>query len=276
MEQITKIPFSVSMCVYEGDNPNHFEVAVKSILNQTVQPTEIVLVVDGPVSSKLDSIIKTFEQMTVFNVIRLEKNQGHGNARRIGLDACKYDLVALMDSDDISVPDRFEKQIKIFESNKSVSVVGGIICEFTDNINNVIGRRLVPENDAEIKKYMKKRCPMNQVTVMFNRKDVDMVGGYIDWYCEEDYYLWIRMCLAGKLFYNIQETLVNVRVGNEMYKRRGGWKYFNSELKLQLFMKKNGVISSLTFFVNTVQRLVVQVFLPNKIRGLVFKKFARS
>lgn len=264
------------MCVYGGDNPSYFEAAVRSVLDQTIQPTEIVLVVDGPVSSELDSIIKTFENMAIFNVIRLKKNQGHGNARRIGLDACKYDLVALMDADDISVPNRFEKQIKVFESNKTVSVVGGIIHEFTDNVDNVVGKRIVPESDADIKQYMKKRCPMNQVTVMFNKKDIDMVGGYIDWYCEEDYYLWLRLHLAGKLFYNIQENLVNVRVGNEMYKRRGGWKYFKSEVKLQLFMKKKGVIGNMTFFVNIVKRLVVQVLLPNKIRGLVFKKFARS
>ena len=117
---------------------------------------------------------------------------------------------------------------------------------------------------------------MNQVTVMFKKSDVDSVGGYIDWYCEEDYYLWLRLFLDGKLFYNIQENLVNVRVGEVMYHRRGGWKYFKSEIKLQGFMKKNKIIGFGNYVVNVTERLIVQVLLPNKIRGWVFKKFARS
>lgn len=276
MQNTNKIEFSVSMCVYGGDSPNNFREAVESILNQTLLPKEIVLVVDGPVPKELDVIIKSYEDIPIFSVIRLEKNQGHGNARRIGLRACRYELVALMDADDISVVDRFEKQIHVFELDRTLSVVGGIIYEFIDSVDNVIGKRVVPETDVEIKQYMKKRCPMNQVTVMLKKADVDEVGGYIDWYCEEDYYLWLRLCLANKSFYNIQENLVNVRVGYSMYQRRGGWKYFKSEAKLQQFMRKKGMIGFITFFVNVLERLIVQILLPNRIRGWVFQKFARS
>ena len=276
MQNTNKIEFSVSMCVYGGDSPNNSREAVESILNQTLLPKEIVLVVDGPVPKELDVIIKSYEDIPIFSVIRLEKNQGHGNARRIGLRACRYELVALMDADDISVVDRFEKQIHVFELDRTLSVVGGIIYEFIDSVDNVIGKRVVPETDVEIKQYMKKRCPMNQVTVMLKKADVDEVGGYIDWYCEEDYYLWLRLCLANKSFYNIQENLVNVRVGYSMYQRRGGWKYFKSEAKLQQFMRKKGMIGFITFFVNVLERLIVQILLPNRIRGWVFQKFARS
>lgn len=276
MNNTKKTDFSVSMCVYCGDNPQDFKTAVVSVLNQTVVPTEVVLVVDGPVSETLDAIIKGYDQNPIFNVIRLKTNQGHGNARRVGLEACKYELVALMDADDISVPDRFEKQIKVFERDPSLSAVGGNIHEFINTTDNIVGKRIVPEKDADIKEYMKKRCPMNQVTVMFNKPDVDSVGGYIDWYCEEDYYLWLRLFLAGKSFYNIQESLVDVRVGDEMYQRRGGWKYFKSEAKLQGFMRKNKVIGFGTYVVNVAERLIVQVLLPNKIRGWVFRKFARE
>ena len=180
-----------------------------------------------------------------------------------------------MDADDISTPDRFEKQIKLFKQDSQLSIVGGNITEFVDNPENIVGKRIVPEDDHEIKEYMKKRCPMNQMTVMFKKTDVCSVGGYIDWYCDEDYYLWLRMALEGMKFKNLFDTLVNVRVGKEMYSRRGGYKYFKSEARLQVYMLKNRVISPVTFLINVLKRLIVQVLLPNRVRGWVFKKFAR-
>ena len=117
--------FSVAMCVYGGDNAEWFQVAVNSVLNQIVPPDEVVLVVDGPVPDTLGSVICGYEQMPQFKVIRLAENQGHGNARRISLENCTYDLVALMDADDISVPERFEKQLAWFAQDETLSVVGG-------------------------------------------------------------------------------------------------------------------------------------------------------
>lgn len=271
-----ELKFSVSMCVYGKDNPDWFKTAVDSILNQTAKPQEVVLVVDGPVPEELGKIINEYEKNNIFKVIRLEENQGHGNARRIGLNNCSHDLVALMDADDISEVDRFEKQLECFKNDSELDIVGGNIVEFIDSTENIVGIRTVPKTDNEIKVYMKKRCPMNQVTVMFKKESVDRVGGYIDWFCEEDYYLWLRMYIAGMKFANIQDNLVNVRVGEDMYQRRGGINYFKSEAKLQKFMLKNKIIGYGTFTANILKRLIVQVLLPNKIRGYVFKKFARE
>lgn len=270
-----KFNFSVSMCVYGKDDPQHFKTALESILNQTAMPDEVVLVVDGPVPEALGNIISQYENNPIFNIIRFSENRGHGEARRAGLEACEFELVALMDADDISTPDRFEKQIKLFKQDSQLSIVGGNITEFVDNPENIVGKRIVPEDDHEIKEYMKKRCPMNQMTVMFKKTDVCSVGGYIDWYCDEDYYLWLRMALEGMKFKNLFDTLVNVRVGKEMYSRRGGYKYFKSEARLQVYMLKNRVISPVTFLINVLKRLIVQVLLPNRVRGWVFKKFAR-
>ncbi len=268
--------FSVSMCVYGGDNPEWFETAVESILNQTVSPSEVVLVVDGPVPDELDAVIKKYEVNDIFKVIRFKENQGHGNARCAGIDACTNELVALMDADDISLPRRFEIQLSVFENDPTLDIVGGNITEFIDTPNNIVAKREVPQSDFDIKQYMKKRCPMNQVTVIFKKQSVDSVGGYIDWYCDEDYYLWIRMMLANMKFANVSDTLVNVRVGKEMYQRRGGKRYFQSEAKLQKYMLDNNIIGFATYFVNVAKRFVVQVLLPNKIRSWVFKKFARK
>lgn len=268
--------FSISMCVYGKDDPQWFQEAVDSILHQTCPPDEIVLVVDGPVPEHLGRIIEACEANAVFKVIRLRTNQGHGEARRIGLAACTNELVALMDSDDISVSNRFEKQLAVFRRCPDVAVVGGNITEFEGTPENLVGARTVEQTDDAIKWDMKKRCPMNQVTVMFRKTAVEKAGGYVDWYCEEDYYLWLRMYLNGAEFANVPDYLVNVRVGKEMYQRRGGFRYFSSEAKLQKYMLDQKIIGFGTYTINVCKRLIVQLLLPNGLRSWVFQKFARK
>ncbi len=267
---------SVSMCVYGGDDAAHFRTAVNSILNQTSPPDEVVLVVDGPVPPPLEDVITDFSARPDFRVLRFPENRGHGEARRAGLTACRNELVAIMDADDVAAPDRFRLQLAALEADPTLAIVGGNITEFVGEEENLVGRREVPATDAEIKEYMKTRCPMNLVTVMFRKSMVEAAGGFIDWYCEEDYYLWLRMALAGMRFANVPETVVNVRVGKEMYRRRGGLRYFKSERALQKYMRKEGIIGRTTYIKNVGKRFIVQVLLPNRLRGWVFKKFARK
>ena len=269
--------FSVSISVYKKDKPEFFRQALDSIINQTLPPSEVVLVVDGPVPNEIKMVIKEYEtKHGYFKIIWIKKNVGHGNARRIGLDNCTYDIVALMDSDDISVSDRFEKQRKCFDKDKNLSIVGGYIQEFNDHVGNVVGVRTVPLFDAEIKEYIKLRCPMNQMSVMLKKTDVMKAGGYIDWYCDEDYYLWIRMYLKGCKFKNLSDNLVNVRGGKEMYQRRGGWRYFKSEAKLQTYMLDKGIIGFSRYLFNVAIRFVVQILMTNNMRGYFFSKFFRK
>ncbi|UAK41455.1 glycosyltransferase [Bacteroides nordii] len=269
--------FSVCMSVYKNDDPTDFTEAVFSVFKQSCPPDEIVLVIDGPIPQPLMEAIKKLQKVIpILKVIPLAQNMGHAVARQTGLEAAKNDLCAVMDADDLSVPNRFEKQLKVFEEHPEVSVVGGIINEFIQTTENVVGTRMVPENDADIKEYLRSRCPMNLVTVMLKKSDVMKVGGYQDWYCEEDYYLWIRLTLAGYKFYNIQDNLVNVRVGEEMYQRRGGKKYFDSEVRLQKYMLNHNLISFPNYLYNVLVRFIVQVALPNKLRGWVFQTYARK
>lgn len=268
--------FSVSMCVYGGDNAQWFKASVESVLNQTLPPNEIVLVVDGFVPDDLNTVILKYEELEIFNVIRLKTNQGHGIARKIGLDHCTNELVAIMDADDICALDRFEKQIEAFCNHPDSDIVGGMITEFIDTPENIVGKRIVPLEDSKIKEYMQRRCPMNLVTVMFKKTSIEKVGGFIDWYCEEDYYLWLRMALANMKFRNVNDVLVKVRVGKEMYQRRGGVKYFKSEAKLQKYMLENNIIGFPRYLINVTERLILQVLMPNKMRGFIFQKLARS
>lgn len=275
-KKLNNYDFSVSMCVYGKDNPLWFRQSVESVLNQTLKPNEIVIVVDGPVPEELNNIITDYEKNPVFSIIRLKENQGHGNARRIGLENCRYDLVALMDADDISVCDRFEKQTECFRNNPSLTIVGGYIAEFTNDFSHPRSVREVFEHHNDIAEDIKVRCPMNQQTVMFKKSDIENAGGYIDWFCNEDYYLWIRLFEAGYIFANIPDVLVNFRITEDVYKRRGGWKYFASEKKIQDYMLSKKIINIKTYIINILKRFTVQVLLTNSAREKIFNKYARK
>ncbi len=273
--------FSVSMCVYGGDDSTFFDAALESVVQQTVPPSEIVLTVDGPIPTATETVIQKYRDALpalgiAFPVVYLERNMGHGEARRICFEHCRHDLIALMDADDLSVPERFQKQLACFASDPTLAIVGGNMQEFIGTLDHPVGKRLVPQLDADIKRYMQRRCPMNQVTVMFRKTAVIQAGGYLDWYCDEDYYLWIRMALVGCKFGNVPDILVNVRVGAEMYSRRGGWKYFKSEARLQQLMLRKRMIGPGRYGINVAQRLVLQVLMPNNLRSWLFQKLARS
>lgn len=273
--------FSVAMSVYEKDNPEWFDVALNSVINQTVKPSEIVLVVDGPIPDGIQIVIDKYieicnRESIQLKVISLPENKGLGNALRIAVLECQNELIARMDSDDIAIEDRFEKQIQLFIQDEALDICGGQIEEFIGNTQNIVGKRIVPETDKELKKYIKRRCPFNHVTVLFRKSAICKVGNYQDWFWNEDYYLWIRMALANQKFANLSQTLVYVRVGKDMYNRRGGLKYFKSEIKLQKLLLDKKMIGVPTYIMNCAKRVVVQIMLPNCIRGWVFRIFARS
>lgn len=269
--------FSVLMSVYENDKPEYLRESLDSIINQTVKPNEIVLVVDGPVPDEINNVIKEYEEKeNILKILRLEENSGLGIALNKGLKICTNNLVARMDADDICVLDRFEQQLKVFEENEDVSVVGGYIEEFIDDVESGISIRKVPLTDEDINKYIKSRCPLNHMTVMFKRKDVEASGSYKEWHYNEDYYLWIRMYLKNYKFKNIDKILVHARVGKDMYQRRGGFKYFQKGVEIQKFMLKNKMITLPRFLYNLIVRFFVQVLCPNSIRALVYKKVIRK
>jgi len=268
--------FSVSINVYNGDNPIFFKEAVKSLLQQTLIPDEIVLVVDGPINKTLNDVVSQYQKNKIFKIIHLKKNMGHGEARRVGIENCTFDLIAIMDADDVSRKNRFEKQIKVFDSNKEISVLGGNIEEFEDSIDNIVSIKEVPSSHDEIVDFTKRRCPMNQMTVMFRKSNVLDSGGYLDWHCNEDYYLWIRMIKNKFIFKNLNDILVSVRVSKDMYSRRGGMKYFFSESKLQIYMYRQNMINTKILVQNIFIRIIVQLLLPNSLRRLFFINFART
>ena len=234
--------YSVLMSLYIKEKPDYLRHALDSMINQTIKPDEIVLVEDGPLTDELYAVVEAYKDQ--LHLIVNNTNLGLGPALNRGLEACKNELVARMDTDDIAVLDRCEKQIRFLEDNPAITIVGGQIEEFIDDPSNITGRRIVPETDKELKAYMKKRCPFNHMTVMFKKSDVIKAGNYQDWFWNEDYFL----CD----------------------------KYFKSEIGIQKFMLDKKMIGCGTYLINCGKRLMVEKLMPDKLRGWVFQKFARS
>lgn len=268
--------FSATISCYKNDSPKDFETAFLSIYNQTVSPDEIIITVDGPISSELEQVVSRFEREFQAVILRSAQNNGLGMAHALAVSHAKYDYIAIMDADDISVPDRFEKQLAVIAEHPEIDVIGGQIDEFIGSPENVVGIRSVPLEDHMVKRYLRRRCPFNHMTILMNSHMVKEAGNYQDWHYNEDYFLYCRMLEKGAVFCNLPDILVHVRVGEEMYRRRGGWKYFKSEARLQGWMLRHKIISLPQYCMNVLLRLCVQVMMPNCLRGLVFRRLFRK
>jgi len=269
--------FSVLMSVYKEEKPEYFERCMKSIWNeQTLKPNEIILIEDGQLSKELDKKINEWKRKLgiILVIISLKKNVGTGKAKSIGIKIAKNEYIAIMDTDDISFPDRFRKQINFFKKNPKIDVVGGWISEFEDNENNIISYRKVPKFHKEILKFAKKRNPINHPTAMYRKEAVLKAGNYNGIKYFEDYYLIINMLINGSRMENIQEPLVNMRSGFKQLKRRGGFEYIKNEIKFQNKLQKMGFINYFHYMQNIIIRTFVRI-MPSNIRGLIYKLIRR-
>ena len=268
--------FSVLIAVYTKEQPLFFREALRSVFEQSLIPNEVVLVKDGPLTEELEQIIVDFSSKNEqLKVITLEKNQGLGEALRIGLNACSFDLVARMDSDDICKPYRFEKQIAFLKEHKEITIVGSWIEEFSDCKEEIEAIRELPQEDKQLKIFMKWRNPFNHMTVMFRKKDILAVGGYQPFYLLEDYYLWNRLANANYYFANIGESLLWARGGYTMLERRGGWKYVVSESKLLKFMYRSGRINIVEFGANLMMKSIIRL-IGKHLRHTIYTFFLRK
>lgn len=269
--------YSVLMSVYHKEKPEYLKQAIESIQAQTYPTDDFVLVCDGPLNSELDAVITTKQQEMngVLKVYRLDKNEGLGNALNAGINHCKNELVARMDSDDVAYPDRCEKQIDVFNTHPEVSICSGIVEEFTTDPEVVDARRALPETNAKIMEFAKKRNPFNHPCVMYKKSAVEAAGSYKDFYLLEDYYLWLRMLMAGYQGYNIQEPLLHMRACSDMYMRRAGWKYAKTQAKLFKFMKDSGFIGNGQYIKSCVIRSG-SALAPNWLRKFMFEKVLRK
>lgn len=269
--------FAVLIPVCKNANSLHFRKALRSVVNQSLPPDEILIVEDGPLKQELYSVIDDFKKngFVRVKVVKLDNNYGLGTALAVGLENCSYEIVARMDSDDISVFDRFEKQVDFLKNNPDVDIVGSYIVEFAEDENELLFARKPPLRHAELVKYAKRRSPINHVTAVYRKSSVMRVGNYSKGYMYEDWRLWAKMLKEGCVLANIPEYLVKVRIGNSMYRRRGGLHIIINHYKLQRDFLKIGFIKYTDFIFNIFVRSCVMI-MPIKIRGLFYKVFLRS
>ncbi len=268
--------FSVLMSIYHKESLSHFKDCLQSIWHQqTLRPSQVVLVVDGELSQNLYDEINSFKSEVgdKLDVLQLDQNYGLGHALCEGLKLCKYDWVARMDTDDLAVPHRFQRQLSYIKT-EGLDLLGGWVSEFEGTIDRVLAIRKVPTTSAEIYEFAKSRCPFNHPTVMFRRQAVLDAGSYRTFHGFEDYDLWTRMMANNSKLGNLPEILLHFRSGSKMLQRRRGVEYAKNEFKFQNALLERGFISRTGWFLNTVTRCSVRLF-PESVVGVVYKWIRR-
>ncbi len=268
--------YSVLMSVYYKEKPEYLKEAIESVLNQTVKTDDFVIVCDGPLNEGLDKVIADFviTNPGLFNVFRLYKNMGLAKALNNGILQCKNEIIMRMDSDDVSRSDRAEIQLEAMEENNA-SIVGSNIIEFVDSIENTSDERCVPKMHKDIVEFAKKRSPFNHPSVMYKRQAVIDSGFYEDYRFFEDYNLWATMLSKGFVGHNVQDDLVYMRAGLDMYKRRGGLKYVKYIFSFNKRLSELGFISKGRYILSSTERAMVSLF-PNSLRKAIYKKLLRK
>ncbi len=269
--------FTVLMSTYYKEKAEYFNRAMQSIWDeQTIKPNEIVLVQDGKLTDELYEEIEKWKNKlgNIFKTIQLKENLGTGDAKNIGIKNCTNELVAVMDTDDIALPDRFAKQLKIFNEN-NIDICSSWVSEFDSNEKQIISYRKLSEFHDDIATFAKIRMPINHPATMYKKSKVEKAGGYKKMLWFEDYYLVVRMILDGAKFYNIQESLVNMRAGDGQLERRSGLNYAIKEFKFQKKLLKLNFLNKREFTRNVIIKSIIRV-LPRRIVKQIYRKILRG
>ena len=269
--------FSVLLSIYKNEKPDFVTDSFKSILNQSLIPNEVILVEDGPLTNELYEVIDSFkkEYPTIFKIVTLKKNVGLGLALNRGLEECSNELVARMDTDDIAKHTRFEKQVNAFIKKPKLSIVGSNVDEFTEDTNEVISQRVVPETHEDLVHFAKRRNPFNHPSVMYKKSDVLSVGGYQDYRRSQDYDLFVRMLNNGYQGYNIQESLLYFRADHDNLGRRKSWVKTKNDILLRYKFFKEGYSSFGDLFITTIGFVLVFIT-PDSFFEFINRKYLRK
>ena len=266
---------SVLMPVYDKEDPAHLSQSLGSLAVQTFPADEVVIVEDGLLGKELNAAIAGYRRILPIVSLPLPVRVGLGAALRAGLYACRGQYVARMDSDDICVPERFQKQVSFLDSNREVDVVGSAISEFEQDCSIPRSIRLLPAAGQALRQFAKSRTPMNHMTVVFRKASVVSAGNYESCQGFEDYHLWARMLTLGYRLHNMDEILVCVRCGNGMQSRRGGLAYLKADIEFQSFLRKMGLLDAAGSLLNILMRAPFRLA-PSPVRALCYNLFLRT
>jgi glycosyltransferase involved in cell wall biosynthesis len=214
--------FSVLISIYNKENIEYFNNAMESIWDdQILKPNEIILVQDGELTDALYKSIDKWKRKLdhILKIIPLKDNVGLGNALNIGLRECSHELVARMDTDDISTADRFKKQIDCFSSDERLDIIGSFATLIDEN--GILGdMRKMPIDHKSIYDNLF-ACPFIHPSVMFKKSSIVNVGGYNKSLIRrQDYDLWFKCAKADMKFFNIAEPLILYRFTPNTHNRQ--------------------------------------------------------
>ena len=268
--------YSVLTTLYAKEKPEYLRQSLDSMLGQTVPPDEYVIVEDGYIPDPLEQVVNEYAgKYPIFKIVKLEKNSGCGKASIAGMNACSNDLVARIDSDDISLPNRCEKELQMFEQEPDLVVIGSDHYEFDEDPEQINIIKKMPARPEEIYEYGKKRNPFNHSTVMLRKSIVDKYGGYAPIKRSLDFELFTRLLYNGCKCRNIPEPLVKYRAGMGRIKRKKSWISLKCDMKIH---RRNYRIRyiSLPEYVFVVGRYWAFFLMPQKMAEFLFKKFYRQ
>lgn len=266
-------PFSVLLSVYHRENPAFLDQALHSIWEaQTLQPDQIVLVEDGPLPAALRAVVQQWQQRLgqQLTTVPLTTNQGLSAALNAGLTQCRHELVARMDTDDLSEPERFAWQVEFMAAHPHIGVCSGQIAEWDETMQRQLSQRSLPTDHAQIHAFAQRRSPINHPCVMFRRSVVLKAGGYPRVY-PEDYALWGQLLHAGVQFANLPQTLLKMRVGNALAQRRG-LAFLRGEITVFRMFAAMGFISRRQLYVNIASRAVLRLS-PLWLKQFFYRRF---
>ena len=235
------------MTVYDRVEPGHFADALASVAAQTLAPSAMVVVADGPLTPELDEVLEGFAPPFPVRTVRLPANLGSGLASAAGLEEIDAAWLARFDADDVSSPRRLERQMQVVraadDSGAPLDVLGTDMREFVDGARDrVVGIRALPRTHEEIRRYARMNSPVNNPTVLLRVSAVRAVGGYRHQPFMEDYDLFARLLAAGHRFANLPEPLVDFRVSAAMYDRRRGLGFLRTEIGMQRKLREYELI----------------------------------
>lgn len=267
--------YSVLISLYEKENPDYFLMSINSILDQSVTPDEIIIVLDGKLNDRLYKIIDYLKSTTsIVKILELKENIGLGLALNEGLKVCANNLVARMDTDDISDKYRMEKQLKLFSIKKDIDIVGSYAAEFLNDETNILSIRSVPILHEDIKKFSRKRSPFNHPSVMYKKDSIMRIGGYSDLRRNQDVELFGRAMFLGLKGENIPESLLLYRINDSLYSRRKSWDNTKTYIHTIKRLWKLGHSSYLDYLIVLIVQLMLYI-LPNKVSKLFYSKILR-
>ena len=262
--------FSVLMSVYVNTKPTHFFECLNSINNQSLLPSEIIIVKDGELNFKLDDFILKFNELNIKIIIN-EVNLGLPRSLNKGLKYCCNEIIFRMDSDDVCLPDRFKLQFQRFELNDKLAVLGTNVELIDNDSNEIVEERNVPLSNKDIRKIISFKNPFNHPSVVYKKSIILSVGGYSDLYLYEDWYLWIKLSRLQEIeFENMNEKLLRYRI--RTFNDRKGYKIVKTEFKFYSQLLSEGYINNSVFLLNVTSKFFIRI-MPSFVYNFFKHKF---